>query len=82
MSLGDFMLRVFIAVFSAGWLFPLWLSLRAMIAFVKRGTFACNTRRTATEQFWVPSGHRGRIHDRLHMAGAGHPVLVVAIDRS
>ena len=34
MSLGDFMLRVFIAVFSAGWLFPLWLSLRAMIAFV------------------------------------------------
>ena len=34
MSLGDFLLRVFIAVFSAGWLFPLWLTLRAMIAFV------------------------------------------------
>lgn len=34
MAFSEFLLRAFIAVFSAGWLFPLWLSLRAMIGFV------------------------------------------------
>jgi hypothetical protein len=33
MSLGDFMLRAFIAIFSAGWLFPLWVSANSIYTF-------------------------------------------------
>jgi hypothetical protein len=33
MTFGDFLLRAFIAIFSAGWLFPLWLSATSMYRF-------------------------------------------------